>query len=385
MAIRVDRSSIIKLLMEEKDASKAMASFLEQCQGARPASVKSRYHGIRTFILRSGKYERQECRQEIYNLADKTDNPELKDYFKILSTRPINEISACQNAGGHGFILDKDLTTALKGIQIIQAPFYDFKLPVDINQKADEDAKAIMEEKRRHQFDCKDSTRYQISDTEIDMIIQKCVSFIQSDVDTTKFKNMQMMVEAVSFLTGRRKHEVARTLQMRSVKLSDFQAEVRGIGKKNKARRLWKPEEDEWLTIPLLAPIHIVIEGLCKARRYPHPFGNLNSSQLIKGLDHTKYRNVYADRCYRDRHINKFGPDHCAPLHWKSLALRICFATLVEHYSNVEYTGINRGEEVEDQHGGSRKHLLEDAIRCGGQSPNKRARASSECIPSPVG
>jgi hypothetical protein len=208
--------------------------------------------------------------------------------------------------------------------------YYDFMPSPEMQSQLNEFKKSLVVDNHRHVH--KTRERYNFTDQEMDEMVQKAISLCEDqELDCNKRKNSLNLLEACCLLTGRRKWELCKTLEMRSSYVSDYQAIVSGITKDLK-------DGKEERAIPLLAPIATVTKGIVKLRRYAHKFGDYyqtKKSKIFPKLTHTTFRDLYCKRAWRDRAINQFMPETCSEMFWCSQALCDNLSTYAMHYTTA--------------------------------------------------
>lgn len=322
--IRFNHVQLASQVMDLGDVNGVIQHITTVTANDRPLRVKAAFDAVRRRILQSDKYRSPEGDAELIRLQQlATSENDRKRLHEIIRS-PVSRIRWAQ---AHYNVFDSiDLMRAFKQVKIIRDPFYDFVCPETIINAAASDKKKKIEENHDHKTHKPQD--YHFTEEEIDDHVQKAIDFIDSDLDWSRRSNSLRLLEAIGLLTGRRKWEIASCLKIRTVPGFDYQAEVRGIGK--------KLFDAEWTRIPLLAPIDKVVAAISKARRYAHVKGAYCSGKkLFPRLTHTRYRDIYCKRAYRDRQQNGFHPESCSEIWWKTRALLSELDQVANHYSTM--------------------------------------------------
>lgn len=355
-------------IMDDGDVEGAINHILGIAGNDRPLRIVKAFDAVRTRILKTDKYRCPVGNQELIRLRDlPTTSEKDKARMNEIIKSPVSRIRWAQSH--YNLFEDSDLMRAFKEVRIIKDPFYDFKCPERIVVASALDKKRKIEEDHDHKTHKPED--YHFTMDEVDDYVKQAIEFCESDLDWSRRSNSLRLLEAIGLLTGRRKWEIASSLKIRSVPGFDYQAEVRGIGK--------KLFESDWRKIPLLAPIDVVVAAISKARRHAHVQGSYCSGKkLFPRLTHTRYRDIYCARAYRDRKENGFHPDSCSEIWWKKCALLSDLEQIANHYSTMV---IDRDEpepepdhkkqrldsepgeeEVADSTGGSSQHQQQDPL-----------------------
>jgi len=326
MKFRFNNIALANQVMEDGDPQGAIREILAVTSNDRPMRISAAFDAVRTRILKTDKYKREEGYLEMQQLLQiPTITDDDKTHLKEVLRSPLRTIRWAQNLASCVFH-DPVLAERFKRIQIVKDPFYEFVMPANIVAAIKMDRSRRTEENHSHKTHKVEA--YHFTNTEIDDMIQIAMEWCKSDRDWTKRCHSHRLLECLGLLTGRRKWELCSTLKIRSVQESDFQAEVRGIGK--------KLFDTQWRRIPLLAPIDVVIAGISRIRRYAHEQGTYNSgAKLFPKLTHTRYRDIYTRRAFENRAINKFHPESCSELWWRSQALCNSLSEFTKHYTTL--------------------------------------------------
>jgi len=243
-----------------------------------------------------------------------------------LLKKPISKVHWA--TASHSFTKDPRIKSRMSEVKVMMPSFYEFVCPAEISAKAV--TEKIARTVKSNEHDIYDKDYYNFTEADMDKMIEDSVNYINSNQDWTKPTNSSRLISGLCLLTGRRKWEIASTIQVRGVSESDYQVEIRGLCKTHL--------DDEWRRIPVLVPYSTIIKGIVQARMYTHKgrVGNEGGYHLFaKPLTHTMYRSLYSDRAHRDRHLSKFlvGSESCAPSLWKSKALGIDIYNYTHHYN----------------------------------------------------
>lgn len=370
--MRFNNVALALQVMEAKDPQGAINHILKVTEHDRPMRIAKAFDSVRTRILKNDKYRSMEGMKELWRLHDEVArDPEDRTKLANIIKSPINRIRWAQSQRKNLFVTP-ELQEAFGEVKVVQDPFYDFKMPAEIAMKVGEDKKRKIHENHCHITNATET--YHFTDEEIDGMIETAKSWcLDKDRDYTKRCNSLKILECVGLLTGRRKWEICTSLQIKSVPDNEYQAQIRGIGK-----RLF---EQDWRTIPLLAPLDVVVAGISRARRYQHTQGDYSGKRLFPKLTHTRYRDIYCKRAWELRAVNQFHPLSCSELWWKSQALCNEMEQFTNHYTTLV---IDRNEprdleqqpeckkprieiklgkeEVANPDGGSSEHVFQDPV-----------------------
>lgn len=361
----INYEPIIRRLMVGRDKEGA----IEMIKKAVPANDLNRVgqamKTLRTKLSRCPEYEDLYFRNKLLKLSlDPEWIPEDRAKLEALLTLPAHKTRFAQTRSG--YFKSLELKKRLSEIRIFDPMYYEFLPDGEI-------AEAMAQHRRNraatsHQHGMQDQEKYQYTETEIDSMIQWAHDFcLREDLDWTVRKNSLNMLEALCILTGRRKWELCNTLRMRSSPDSDYQAIVWGICKVTSG-------DDPERPIPLLAPIDVITKGINKLRRYPHTYGSYKQGRISRKfskMGHTFFRDVYTQRAYRDRFINKFHPHPCSKLWWCSQALSETLSVYCEHYATTVINEPNPGNKLDIQvgpselaysPGGSPEYVFQDPL-----------------------
>lgn len=350
--------------MDDGDATGVMAHLLEVTKEDRPMKRVAAFSAVRTKILRNEQYRHPRFTAEVTELILQSGSitPHDRERLAELIKSPLHTIRHVQTL--RGCIFDsKELYTKFCKIPCVVDPFYDFVVPPELQEACRRDRQKRVKENHSHHY--KPSKEYHFSMEEIAEMRTTAITWCGADQDWNKRVNSMRLLEALGFLTGRRKWELCQTLKIRSVPQTEYQAEVRGIGK--------KLFDMEWRRIPLLAPLPVIVMGLMKVRRYAHTQGDYGcAKKLFPRLTHTRYRDIYATLAYEERDRNGFHPESCSELWWKSQALGNDLMTYTKHYATMvidrdakteplEYIDLDNSE-VADSPCESRINIAEDLV-----------------------
>jgi len=342
-------------VMEEGKATEVVAHLVSQIPAKTVLQVYNAYKCIRTAILKQEEYRNPEGFAAMQQLAqDPSISENDREKLRVLLDQPLHRQQWCLNK--KRYIESK----MARKIKIVRDPFDTFQLPLEIVEQASVDKqKDIM----LHHGHKKRSTWNRTAD-EVREMRQAAETFVQrTDLDWAKRSSCLSMLDALCFLTGRRKWELYKTLKVRTVPGRPYQAEIRGIAK-------IPTTEDVWRKIPLLAPVDIIVQGIIKLRSY-HGLqsGNYGGRGLFTGksMTHTAYRNLFVDQAYEERFTKNqylIGDENCgSALLWKSHALAISFRALTNHYSVMttdepDHCLLDDGHPMANPYGGSQERLL---------------------------
>jgi hypothetical protein len=364
--------------MEERDVEGAMAHILAVTQDDPAKRRRAVFDNVRSRILRQEHYRNPEGYAQLQQLAMRDDlSPTDRVKLQTLLFKPLHfmrwaQVHRC-------FLTDPDVQAKLAEIPIVKDPFYEFDCPENIKLLVNASIQDGVNENHCHKK--KSAETYRFTPEEVNKMIEDAVTLIQQDLAWEKRSNSLRLLECLCLLTGRRKWELCSSLKIRTVKDSEYQADVQGIGK-----NLLGIFDDGWIRIPLLAPISVVIRGITNLRLYDHTMGRYNGfKKLFPRLTHTHYRDLYSEKCYELREINKFCQgDSCSQLEWRRRALNITMAILANRYSTMLITDERLESEdgqkaVAGQAGGPQEHVEQDPLRCGGECTDQQGGAHVEC------
>lgn len=362
---RFSHVALAKQVMDEKDPQGAADHIMSIAGKEHPDKIIGAFKNVRVRIMNQPKYTNADGEQEAISLLSFPGLEEAdKRKLEQLLLMPVSKRHWAQNF--KVLFQNKELDTKYKAIKFFKDPFYDFKMQESVVKDCGwmQDERVV----QNHSHTRKDQSNYHFSQEEIDQMINDAIIYCESDQDWSKRCCSLRLLEAVGLLTGRRKWELSSTLKIRSVPESDYQAEVRGMAKTLFA-------EEDWRRIPLLAPISVIVSAISKIRRYHHVSGDYSATKrLFPKLTHTKYRDIYASKAYEQRDINKFHPESCSLLWFRSQALLINFQTCAAHYSTMvidrdesrneepEFKKPRVEEEVANSTGGSSDLQFQDSL-----------------------
>jgi hypothetical protein len=330
---RFDHKAIIAQVMEDGDWDGAIANIVNITKDDNAKKRRAVFDNIRAKILRNEKYKSEEGMEAIRQLANDSSVPtEDQIRLKQLFGKPLHFIRWTQL---QKHFVSPEVHDKFSAINIVKDPFYHFDCPANIKAVVGSDLRKIADDNHNHQR--KPKERYLFSQQEIDDMIKISTTMCSAqDMDFTKKCNALRLLECLCLLTGRRKWEVYCTLRIKSSPVSEFQAMVKGIGKNvNMAM-----ESDEWYSIPLLAPLSVIVMGLNKVRQATLDFGKYTGyTKMFPKMSHTHFRDIYASQCYNNREINKFKMDStCSKLEWMACALRVTRGSLCTNYATMLIT-----------------------------------------------
>lgn len=347
--VNLPQKKLVLQIMEERDVSNAISYIHDFNSHKTPDKRFADFKNIRRLIQQNPAYHRKEAVEEILDISKEVEEPDKTRLVK-LSTMGYGVISMAQNRSST--FKFKETFEALKRVKLFKDPYYEFVTPDNIvEQYKNYKSENII---RAHNHQKKPKNNYTFSEVEIDAMIDQAVKYINSEIDCSNKINSLKMMDCLSLLTGRRKWEIASTLQIKTSPNSDYQAYVRGLCKNPLSSLNGDPE---WVPIPLLAHISVITSGILKARIYKHESGKYAyRNKIFPRMTHTEYRNIYQDRAYKDRHINKFLDGvSCSELAWKMQALCITLNTLTSHYSVLRIQD-NESKPESDSSDGEREY-----------------------------
>lgn len=232
------------------------------------------------------------------------------------------------------YLDDEEMNDYLKEIPCLQDYIYDFKLPVRIVELAVSIASSRARQAQNHKLRARDT--YSMTKAEFDAVHAKAKSILDETQQIDREKAFWDLAFALQIVSGRRLFEILVTLQYREG-ASDYQSRVTGIAKKQIEIAMNGGEETEY-DIPLTVP-YVLFETAMKLVRSYRSYEGINSvdfhdmtghnvatagSRCVgRRLTHTQKRNLYMEKVYRDREINKFhvGEESCSRSQWFSYAL----------------------------------------------------------------
>lgn len=360
MKQRFNHQAMVVQIMDDGDVDGAIRHILEITKNDKAQRRRAVFDNVRTQIMKKEQYRSEEGYQQLKTLAMREDlSPTDRMKLQTLLFKPLHFIRWAQVC--RCFLSDYDLQAELREIRIVKDPFYDFDCPVTIKSMVKEDTDEQVQENHNHQR--KPREHYIFNTDEVTQMITTATEYIQQDIPWTRPCNSFRLLECMCLLTGRRKWELCSTLKIKAVPGNDYLAEVQGLGKSIKSRI-----NDTWCIIPLLAPIHLIIHGITKLRMFAHEMGKYRGGiKLFPRMTHTHYRNVYADKAYEQRAINRFREDHsCSELEWKRSALNITMGIYTERYATMITDNndiiIDRDPAIPNPHGGSPLNTQQDSV-----------------------
>jgi hypothetical protein len=319
---------VIKKLMEDRDKEGAIEMLKEMSGSSHAFHMMNFMKHTRERIAKDPRYINPRCVHEIMEIM-KTPGLNEQDRKKLAeiveSPRMIRWAQVRR-----GCFLDPMVHERVSQVRVFDPMYYEFTPSNEMQIQINEHREMILMDNHRHSR--KIVERYNFTDSEMDEMIKQARALCENEeLDWTKRKNSLNMLEACCLLTGRRKWELCKTLQMRSSYVSDFQAVVSGIAKDLKSGK-------EERVIPLLAPIAVVAKGIVKLRRYDHKMGDYYQTKMAKifpKMTHNTFRDLYCKRAWRDRAINQFMPEKCSEIFWCSQALCDNLSTYAMHYTTA--------------------------------------------------
>lgn len=343
--------------MEDGDPQGAIVKILHELANERMKAKKAAFDNVRTKILRNPKYRSEEGMEQLRALALRAEGTDKTFLEEMVRNWTLHKIRWAQTRTSTHFV-SQALMQEFRKIRVVKDPFYDFVTPDEIVYYARYDTDKVIEENHTHKTDGNEV--YHFTEEEIDSMISLSKEWCVADKPWTKCCNSFRLLECLSILTGRRKWELCSTLKIRSSPVSEFQAEVQGICKQ------FTESESDWRSIPLLAPIDVVIAGLTRLRKFPHTMGRYNGGRkLFPKLKHSRTRDVYSRRAYRDRAINGFLPVSCSEAYWRSQALCNSLGVFGTHYTTtvIDQQQPQLGHEaMECEVGGPSVHEQQDSV-----------------------
>ena len=331
---KLNHKRVIHILMELHDPEQAIKEVIQGMQGKSSKQIYAAFTNIRHKITRNSKYQNK---QEFHNLlkfcssqvqGSEADLHFLREECTNMTAAQIHWIQASRSA----IFQDKELFDKFKSYRVMKDPFYDFDCPDNIKYESKIQKKQEVERHNRHEKD--DRTAYHFSTEEIDAMVKTAQEYImQDDINWDVRGNHIRLLEALCLVTGRRKWELCSTMQMRSARDSDYQAEVSGLCKHIRPTT-------NWVSIPLLLPIADITRGIVNLRKYTKMnkgrYAGSGPPIFGRKMTHTHFRNLFADKAFRDRETKNLfciGDHSVGPAMWKSLALAIDITTAAQHYS----------------------------------------------------
>ena len=325
---RIRYAPILRKLMEDRDKDGAIAMIQEASGTTHGFHMVNFMKHVRERIAKDPRYLNPRCVHELLEIikSPSTSTEDRKKLSNILETPAKLRWMQVRK----GCLEGPETFQKVCEIMVFDPMYYEFMPTPEMQQQCSNYRDTLI--KINHQHKHKKQEEYSYTESEVDEMVQWASEFcLRDDLDWTVRKNSLNMLEALCLLTGRRKWELCKTLQMRSSPDSDYQALVWGICKDIKSGQTERP-------IPLLAPIATIACGINKLRRFPHQKGNYLQGRISRRfpkMSHTFFRNIYTERTYRDRHINQFHPEPCSKLWWCSQALCDTLKTYCEHYATA--------------------------------------------------
>lgn len=353
----IPQKAVVHQIMEDGDPEGAIQKILTLTANERMKVQKAAFDNVRTKILKNPKYRSEQGMAELWELTHIADEKDATLLWDMIKTWPLHKIRWAQTRSNSCFV-SATLMERFRKIRIVKDPFYDFTIPDEIAYYAKLDVEKVINENHTHKTEAQEV--YHFTDKEIDGMIDLAKEWCTADKQWTRPCNSIKLLECLALLTGRRKWELCSTLKIRSSPRSEFQAEVQGICKQ------FSDKETQWRNIPLLAPISIIISGLTRLRQFPHQMGKYNhGKKLFAKLNHSRARDIYSRRAYRDRAINGFHPESCSEAYWRSQALCNSLGVFGSHYTTTvidQQQPQLRDEAMECEAGGSCVDQQQDSI-----------------------
>jgi hypothetical protein len=325
---RIRYAPVLKKLMEDRDKEGALQMIKDMSGSTHAYHINNFMKHVRERIAKDPQYFNPKCLDEIREIMN---TPGINDHDRIKLSELLDAPKRIRWAQVQtGIFVDPAVRKRIKDIRVYDPMYYEFVPSEDVVRECAEYKKTLIDHNHRHVHKAKD--RYNFSNEEMDEMIKAAAAYCEDQtIDWTKRKNSLRLLEACCLLTGRRKWELCKTLQMRSSPVSDHQAIVSGIGKNLQSGDQERP-------IPLLAPIATVAKGIVNLRRYAHKFGDYYQTpkaKLLPKLTHNTFRDLYCKRAWRDRAINQFMPQQCSEMYWCSQALCDQLSTYAMHYTTA--------------------------------------------------
>lgn len=361
---RVLYAPVLKRLMVDRDKEGAM-EMLRQMSGSSHGYHMCNFMGhVRERIAKDPQWVNPRCYDEIRGLTINCQDQDDVALIERLLKEGARKIRWAQVV--KGMFKTPGLQQRFAAIRVFDPMYYEFEPTDEMHDEKNIYKRCLLKSNHTHEHKT-ETKQYVYTDAEIDEMVQRASDFcVREDVDWTVRRNSLNMLEALCLLTGRRKWELCKTLQMRSSSASDYQAIVWGITKSLKSGHEERP-------IPLLAPIANIAAGINKLRRFTHISGKYHqakSSRQFPKMGHTMFRTIYCEKAFRDRNINKFHPNACSKLWWCSQALCDTLGAYSERYATAlvdEPADTSDGDQqlspsVASSSGGSSEHVFEDLI-----------------------
>ena len=251
------------------------------------------------------------------------------------------------------YLDDEELDDYIKTIDPLDQIISDFRLPVSIVTLAITKEKERAVEARHHNRKARES--YTVTRDELDSIHAKAKMILDEVHVITNEKDYWDLVFAVGVVSGRRIFEILSKLAYRQGP-GDYQAYVTGIAKKQWQIAMNIGQEIEY-PIPLTVPYVLFEKGMNLIRGH-RSYEGMDCSQVSKAtstkeqtasnrcvgkvLTHTQKRNLYLEKAFRDREVNRFyvGEDSCSKTQWyiNALCHNDVSTSPIERYSNINIT-----------------------------------------------
>lgn len=350
---RIRYAPVIKKLMEDRDKDGAIAMLVEMSGSSHAYHMVNFMKHVRERVAKDERYINKGCVHEVMELMK---TPGMNEHDRAKLAEIVESPKMIRWAQTQrGVFQDLEVRKRLKEIRVYDTMYYEF-MPSDqmINELSNY-KRTLISNNHRHVH--KAVERYNFTDQEVDEMVQQAIALCENDdLDWNKRKNSLNLLEACCLLTGRRKWELCKTLEMRSSYVSDYQAIVSGISKDIKSGK-------EERAIPLLAPIATVAKGIVKLRRYTHKFGDYyqpKKSKIFPKLTHTTFRDLYCKRAWKDRAVNQFMPENCSEVFWCSQALCDNLTSYAMHYTTAV---IHHGEPGVPDHRDVQRDLERERLQ----------------------
>lgn len=375
---RIRYAPVLKLLLQDRNPEAALANLIQQ------GGSNHGYHLV-NFMMQTRRKIANDPNNVHPNLWRELElilqDPSIlpPDRMRLMEMRQTPK-KIRQAQLWKGVFQTPGLQQRLKEIQVFDDMYYQFFPTEDMQSEASAHRSTKVSENHQH----KSSKRRIFTDQEIDQMIAEASEFCHNDsLDWTKRGPSLKMLECLCLLTGRRKWELCKTLQMRSHPDSDLQAVVWGLAKDPFNASVERP-------IPLLAPIATIARGINKLRKFQHTMGSYNQgriSRMFPEMSHSLFRDIYTQRAFRDRAINQFHPNPCSELWWRSQALCNTLKQFTEHYASVridepahDSDDGSTSTELASSASGSPESVQQDPLRCGGQYPNQSDGSAAQRV-----
>lgn len=319
----------------KKNATRVMMGDYEQVaaeylsSGRTTMQIKGLFQCTRTAILKNEEYEDPEGRPSILRLANDPETSEVdRQRLLDLSNKTMRQINFAI-ANKAPFLESHSLLQELRKIKIVRSPFEDFVLPQSMWKNVNSENHQRIMDRNCHKKETRDEVN-QITIQEAQEMRQQAIDYIVSSDERTRIVDALRLTDALSILTGRRRRELYEMLKMKCVPGNEYQAHVQGLCK------VYQHVADRWVSIPLLAPYSLIVQGICNLRKIKGVKTLRTGNLFAKPFTHTTYRNLYSEMAWRERHsVNKFmiGEQDCSPLAWRGFALGVSLSDVAMHYS----------------------------------------------------